>query len=310
MGVRKTLVISNSYDVTTDLILERFTPRAVFRLNFDQWPLYGFDLSNRTLTITSPSGQVSEPDIVKVLWRKPFLDGSESGNGESGDGRDAFLRAEARTILRDLYNLLSRSGKRLFNEPAADHRVGKLVQLRVAEKYFTVPAYRLVQSAEPLPCPSPTIVKSLASRPFSSGDVMYTTEVTGRTLAPGFPWFTQDRVDADYDVTAVYVLGQVFAYRLDRRRFQGLDWRAAAFETAEAWQRFTPDAALATAIGGFMAELGLDFGRLDFLLGDELVFLEVNPNGQWAWLDPNRDDGLFDAICAAIDPETGHGLRR
>jgi hypothetical protein len=37
---------------------------------------------------------------------------------------------------------------------------------------------------------------------------------------------------------------------------------------------------------------------------EEPYFLEVNKNGQWAWLDPNFDNGLFAEMCKVIDPET------
>jgi len=46
-----------------------------------------------------------------------------------------------------------------------------------------------------------------------------------------------------------------------------------------------------------MDEAGLAFGRLDFLLkGPTAYFLEVNPNGQWAWLDIDGGQGIFDAV--------------
>ena len=49
-----------------------------------------------------------------------------------------------------------------------------------------------------------------------------------------------------------------------------------------------------------MSDLGLRFGRLDLMTKDkscqETTFLEVNPNGQWAWLDLSGNNGLFDAM--------------
>jgi glutathione synthase/RimK-type ligase-like ATP-grasp enzyme len=36
----------------------------------------------------------------------------------------------------------------------------------------------------------------------------------------------------------------------------------------------------------FVRDLGLTFGCLDFIVtpDDRLVFLEINPNGQWLWI--------------------------
>ena len=49
-----------------------------------------------------------------------------------------------------------------------------------------------------------------------------------------------------------------------------------------------------------MDSLGLKFGRLDMLAKDkslhETKFLEINPNGQWAWLDKSGTDGLLNSV--------------
>ncbi|MCA9643039.1 MAG: hypothetical protein KC492_20215, partial [Myxococcales bacterium] len=51
-----------------------------------------------------------------------------------------------------------------------------------------------------------------------------------------------------------------------------------------------------------MEALGLRFGRLDFVLDKEgtLWFLEVNPNGQFAWLDTDGSDGMLTAVAKAV----------
>ena len=55
-----------------------------------------------------------------------------------------------------------------------------------------------------------------------------------------------------------------------------------------------------------MNDCGLKFGRLDFLVveNNQIVFLEVNPNGQWAWLDPYNENGLMEAMIYQLSPIT------
>jgi hypothetical protein len=57
-----------------------------------------------------------------------------------------------------------------------------------------------------------------------------------------------------------------------------------------------------------MDDLKLSFGRLDFLLDDEerYWFCEVNPNGQFAWLDLSGEFGVLQAIVNEISPSTDH----
>ena len=53
-----------------------------------------------------------------------------------------------------------------------------------------------------------------------------------------------------------------------------------------------------------MDETGYRFGRFDFIRKDgELWFLELNPNGQWAWLDEKNEHGLVSMVADAIKAE-------
>jgi hypothetical protein len=58
---------------------------------------------------------------------------------------------------------------------------------------------------------------------------------------------------------------------------------------------------------GVTVDLKLGFGRLYFLLDDQQYwFCEVNPNGQFAWLDLKGKNGLLQAVVSEISPLTAH----
>jgi glutathione synthase/RimK-type ligase-like ATP-grasp enzyme len=79
-----------------------------------------------------------------------------------------------------------------------------------------------------------------------------------------------------------------------------LDWRAdqqaLAYETVEA------PAEVAGGVARLMAALGLRFGALDFLVTHEgeWVFLEINPNGQWAFVEQATGLPIAAAIAEAL----------
>jgi len=52
--------------------------------------------------------------------------------------------------------------------------------------------------------------------------------------------------------------------------------------------------------------LGLHYGRLDFILHDDILyFLECNSNGQFGWLDDKNTMALHrEFLAAACDPRT------
>jgi len=45
-------------------------------------------------------------------------------------------------------------------------------------------------------------------------------------------------------------------------------------------------------------KLGLNFGAIDFVLDEnnEFIFLEINPNGQWAWIETQLNYPISETI--------------
>ncbi len=54
-----------------------------------------------------------------------------------------------------------------------------------------------------------------------------------------------------------------------------------------------------------MKEAHLDFGRLDFSIdkAGKIWFLEVNPNGQFAWMDLDGRAGILEKVALEIVEE-------
>lgn len=298
------LIITNSYDVTTDLLLDRMPPEAgVFRFNFDQFDKYeiGFDLSG--FCIVAPDGKtIRSHSISKAYWRKPFSAEPEMGGL---DGDDDYVQAEYRYVLNEVVNLLWRDDLFALVEPYAERRTGKLIQLLHANQHFHVPPFEFISNRGS--SMTGVVVKSLSNEPID-GKVLYTTRVEIDDLNRSYPWFLQKYVSAAYDVTVVYVCGELFAFRLKRDFLSDSpDWRKH-ISYQQQWVPFVLPADILAAIRAYMDDLKLSFGRLDLLLDTEqrYWFCEVNPNGQFAWLDLGGENGVLRAVVNEISPLTEH----
>jgi len=63
-----------------------------------------------------------------------------------------------------------------------------------------------------------------------------------------------------------------------------LDWRSDYDHLS--YRVVTPPPEVRRALHRYLRRFGLVFGAFDFALtGDGWVFLECNPNGQWAWME-------------------------
>ena len=294
---RDLLIITNSYDVTTDLLVDRLEGEPVFRLNFDQIASYRICINGDGFNISDPTGRfASSKTVKKAYWRKPF-----NGNDKERESWTSYANAEMRYVLAELVNLLWAGQRLVLVEPYAERRTGKLLQLRHARELFTVPAYEFVLNHES--CIPDAVVKSLSNE--LVGDrVLYTTRASTKELEPSFPWFIEEHVAGLQDVTVVFIRGKKFAFALERDFLgKSVDWRQF-ISPEQKWKPHAIPLSLDAAITKYMDTLRLDFGRLDFLLDEhhQYWFCEVNPNGQFAWLDLSGEYGVLDAITREISP--------
>ena len=80
------------------------------------------------------------------------------------------------------------------------------------------------------------------------------------------------------------------------------DWREYQFTDAVSFRRDELPTAVSKACLSLIEECGLAFGALDLIETPtgEFVFLELNPNGQYAWLDDQLGLGISTAIANAL----------
>jgi glutathione synthase/RimK-type ligase-like ATP-grasp enzyme len=77
-----------------------------------------------------------------------------------------------------------------------------------------------------------------------------------------------------------------------------VDWRQTENPELPHHHTTIPDA-LADRLRELLRMLGLSFGAIDLVKTpeDDYVFLEVNPSGQWLWLDDKLDLGITRAVA-------------
>lgn len=293
----KTLIISDTWDATSDLVTERLKNNA-FRLNTDIIRDYTIEWNAEGFRISNPIGHaIALREVSGIYWRKPFT--SELYSDQSGE--DYFFYSECRYIVREIYNIAKMSGAHSLIEEGAERRLGKITQLSIAKEFFHIPSWRVVSGVE-FHAPAETVVKSLSGQALSTEEVLYTTEVSNKILDRSFLWFTQDLKKKISDVTVCYVLGRLFSFELPVSNAD-IDWRTTLnLPETQRWRPFNMDADCENCVRSFMERCDLKFGRLDFVFdGRILWFLEVNPNGQWAWLDLNDEHGLITTMVKAIE---------
>lgn len=113
------------------------------------------------------------------------------------------------------------------------------------------------------------------------------------------PTIVQELVEAVADVRVVVVGREVFAGELVRADINSeVDWRL----TATGWRRHALPCSVASALLRLVQELGLDTASIDMrkTLTGQYVFLELNPGGQFLFLEVDAGIPLSAAFASYL----------
>ncbi|MDA9194985.1 hypothetical protein N9O43_02320 [Burkholderiales bacterium] len=190
-----------------------------------------------------------------------------------------------------------------FIDPIDELRLPKLKQLQTAKKYFKILPFEFSLLS------SHSKIKNSITKPLGSSEVgdkvFYTSKLIQEEAYRPYPWFFQEGVLEGHDVTCVYINGEVFSYYCDYdRNIEKIDWRVEINEeTQSKWHVLnTKDStSFHERVAQLMEDFKLNYGRLDFLKrGDDYYFLECNCNGQFGWLDDQKELTLHNKFVNAF----------
>ncbi|MCB9742709.1 MAG: MvdD family ATP-grasp ribosomal peptide maturase [Alphaproteobacteria bacterium] len=139
--------------------------------------------------------------------------------------------------------------------------------------------------------------------------VMFTTalgpeeiaEIDGLDLCPAA---FQERLEKVKEYRVTLVGDEVFACSVDSAQaVEGeVDWRRAQGELAASWRRDTLPEDAARGLKRLCHRLELSYGAADFILTPEgrCVFLEVNPAGEYLWMDQVWEGAISEALAEVL----------
>ena len=289
----KLIIFTCSDDGTVDRI-EPLLRVENLRINLDRPDTWSFEASPNHWRLMSNEREITDTSNAYVWWWKAFLEDFNI---------DEFLKAEIEYTTRELYRELAKQGLSVGNDFLHHEFRGKLHYLKSAQRFFRIPESLISQRGITRLSTNNVVVKSLTSSAFSSKKVLYTTRVGQDQLDFENFWFLQEYIDSEWDVTVVILGDKFFGFQRKRSgatvdwrkeqnfRIDSNDWIPVEFSAREV-EQFT----------AFARAENLGWGRIDLLRSGsgELIFLELNANGQFGFLDPRNEFGLFTAVADLI----------
>jgi hypothetical protein len=303
------LVLTHTRDLAADLVvLELQRRRLVYRrLNIDAFPgalEICYDPAASAATFDAAGRRFSAEDVRAVWCRRAH---------RPGHSQD-YAEREADAFFRGLWPEMTWAW---VNDPAAAARAdSKLWQLRAASGAgFRVPATLVgnqVAQVRDMFGPGPVIVKTIAGAAIDRHGVrehLYSQLVDVAELdaaaVRAAPCIFQENAKPGTDVRVTVAGDQVFGTDINAPG-GAVDWRACPAEAVTYRRVDLPDE-LAMRCRDICRLAGLAYAAFDFVRQPDggYVFLEINPSGQWGWIERATGQPVTRAIVDVLAAHQG-----
>lgn len=317
----KVLIITNKSDLTSDFIVKRLKERSIsfYRFNTEElcksvFVTFDFHKNVFILSDTILSRQFNIKEFSAVYFRRPELPNINHDGLSSGEIQ--FLRNEFYYTLEGLYKIL----KDLYwVSPvyAIREAENKIYQLELAKSVgFCIPDSIITNIyTDSLDFynrnESNCIIKPIKSgliEDVNTPKVVFTNllkENPQREQIELSPNFFQAHIKKTYDVRVTMVGDKAFAVLIDSQNNCEtlVDWRRGEFLLKHTKIELS-DKILKQCIA-LLKTLHLRFGAIDFILdtNEDFIFLEINPNGQWAWIEKQTGYDISNEIVNLLEYE-------
>ena len=299
------IIITNKEDITVDYIVRAFRKDNIdyYRFNTEDF----FDTVDVEIDITDDiyllydkvkHRVVDLNSVTAVYYRRPGIPELKNVSGVT-EKEIYYLKKEALSVLDGIYKKLE-SCFWINNVYRIREAENKLFQLELAKEIgFSIPDTVLtnrISYVNEFVSDKATdfIIKPVRSGnidPKKANDIIFTSSVTADEITEEnvavFPVYLQNEIKKKADLRCIVVGSYVFtAEILSQEDEDGIiDWRRS--KRLLTHQNYNLPSEIKGKCIEITQRLGLVYSAIDLVLdrNDNIIFLECNPNGQWAWIE-------------------------
>jgi glutathione synthase/RimK-type ligase-like ATP-grasp enzyme len=298
------LIITNRQDYTADYLILGLRELGVdfVRFNTEEFPeqvglTLSFSNSGSSGSLDFRGRQIDTREVTSVWYRRPVS--SVPSHKIRDEAARQFAVQESNTALQGLWRTLDSFW--VSHPDNIRYAESKIHQLAIAGKCgFLVPATLITTSPKAAfnfyeEFSSELVYKPLEHSKITRGDrisLIYTNRLDEK-LADRFdsvaaaPTLLQQHIKKKVEIRVTVVGRQAMAAEIHSQVHP---------ESIDDWRRIDPrkmthaphllPAGIEKSCIELVSRLGLQFGAIDLIItpDDEYFFLEINPNGQWAWI--------------------------
>lgn len=295
MYMSKILIITCSYDKTIDYIIEKNKYRAnFFRFNVDLFADYGITISNSYWEISYRNNTINSNTTLSIYYRKPTFPDTSDFAPEYR----RIINSDILAIIDGLAN--SFSGVVLTKPYLLRQAENKIFQLIYAKSHSILMPKSFIGNNDHWKC----INDQRIIKPISVGKIETSSEIAiiqtnlmhenDSYDSPELtPVYIQEYIKKSLEVRITVVDDDFFAVKIVSDNM--IDWRAG---NNNQYEIIDIPIEIKKCIKMMMKDFQLRFGAIDYIvdIDGKWYFLEINPNGQWQWLECILGLSISDSI--------------
>lgn len=302
------LIITSKVDPHADKVIEYFYNWQVkfFRFNTEDFPIntkLSWTIANpgkeNFLLQTSHGREIQRNEIKSVWYRKPlpFVFDKKITNPQVKD----LINSESNATINGLY--LNLNDILWINNPHQNRITShKLFQLRIAKELgFEIPDTLITNNPKAAKEFYSKHDGNIINKPINQAYLeteddyflIYTNKITKKelekfNLVSYGPTLFQEYIPKKIELRVTIVGNQIFTCAIDSQSSKKtmVDWRHYDFENVPHFT-FEPPQRIKDLCLNLVKKLGLVSAAIDMVLTPDkrYIFLEINPNGQYLWLE-------------------------
>lgn len=296
MSKEMILVITSSIDETASFIINKFSDRAdFFRIDVDLFDQFIFSVEAGNWKITNSYGTITMNQVHSIYYRKPILPDLHSFHPQ-------YHTMIQRDIISVVNGIVDSFNGIVLTKPSVLRKTeNKVYQLICAQKYGFHMPHSYIGNSNQI-CMSYSSGDSII-KPITTGKIYGSNgfEIYQTSMFQKFqndvsltPVYLQAYIPKAYEVRATIINQMVYPVRIDTQN--KIDWRADY--SNHHYSLVSMPSETVEQCFQMMRDFELSFGAFDFIVtpDNHWVFLEVNPNGQWLWLEQSLNLDISDSI--------------
>lgn len=310
------VILTNRKDITADYVILELSKRGIpfYRFNTEDFPhtvKLSFKLQrnfNEALIIAK-NIKLSLNDVKSIWYRRPVIPSFDHIDLEAGIKdfcvKESYYSLEGVWASLDCFWVSNP-----FNIRKAEN---KPFQLKAAsETGFQIPETLISNDPDSIESFFEKNDREIIIKPVRTGvfkekekeKIIFTSRIGPNDIdkidsSIPIPSIFQRKIPKKYDIRVTVIGEEVFATEIHSQSYaeSTVDWRRGENPRIVHKKHKLPDHVEAQC--QFLTKsLGLQFAAIDLVLtpSEEYYFLEINPNGQWAWIEERTGFKLTNAL--------------